>query len=302
MLTHEEMIGIQAEKHGLIDGLNFRTAEQYNLHLIHSFAYVQASILAENKSVLDLGCNTGYGSEILFNNAKRVVGVDVSEKAISYARSKYSNLDIDFQLIDGKRLPFEDNEFDLVISCQVIEHIVDCSEYLSEVRRVLSPSGIGLFTTPNAILRLDPGMKPWNEFHVREYDHLELQSLLNTYFSKAQIMGLFAEESLYLIEKNRLNKSLETARKRQKPGYHFLYLIRSAVKRMLPDSILNIMRRLLASNSPGNQNIDKHFIEEHGVEDYFYSTENLSKALDLLAICTDDANALQEIKKKLKMD
>lgn len=78
MLTHEEMIGIQAEKHGLIDGLNFRTAEQYNLHLIHSFAYVQASILAENKSVLDLGCNTGYGSEILFNNAKRVVGVDVS--------------------------------------------------------------------------------------------------------------------------------------------------------------------------------------------------------------------------------
>ena len=145
-------------------------------------------------------------------------------------------------------------------------------------------------------------MKPWNEFHVREYDHLELQSLLNTYFSKAQIMGLFAEESLYLIEKNRLNKSLETARKRQKPGYHFLYLIRSAVKRMLPDSILNIMRRLLASNSPGNQNIDKHFIEEHGVEDYFYSTENLSKALDLLAICTDDANALQEIKKKLKMD
>ncbi|MBC8375646.1 MAG: class I SAM-dependent methyltransferase [FCB group bacterium] len=302
MLTHEEMIGIQAEKHGLIDAGNFRTVEQYNLHLIHTFAYLQASILAENKTVLDLGCNTGYGSEILSNTAKRVVGVDVSEKAISYARSKYNNLGLDFQLIDGKRLPFEDNEFDFIISCQVIEHIVDCSAYLAEVRRVLSPSGIVLFTTPNALLRLDPGMKPWNEFHVHEYDHIELQSLLNSYFSSTQIMGLFAEESLYLIEKNRLKKNLETARKRQTLGYNYLYYIRSAVQRMLPDSMLRILRRLFVSNSPGNQNIDPRFIEEHGVEDLFYSTENLNIALDLLAICTDDESTLIDIKQKLKMD
>ena len=36
MLTHEEMIGLQAEKHDLIDPIDFESREKYVLHLIHS--------------------------------------------------------------------------------------------------------------------------------------------------------------------------------------------------------------------------------------------------------------------------
>jgi len=186
MLSHEEMIGFQAEKHDLIDTHNFQSREEYVLHLIHTFAYVQASRLAENKKILDLGCNTGYGSEILFNSAKKVVGVDFSENAISTANNQYGHLGINFKLIDGKQLPFEDNEFNMIVSCQVIEHIVDYKVYINELKRVLSPNGIVIFTTPNALLRLDPGMKPWNKFHVCEFNHSELDSLLNTFFSEVK--------------------------------------------------------------------------------------------------------------------
>ncbi len=166
MLTHEEMIRLQAEKHNLVDTNAFRSREEFVLHLIHSFAYVQVSGFVNEKKVLDLGCNTGYGTGILAGVAKNVVGVDVSERAISTAKKRYRHPGIAFCLTDGKRLPFENSAFDVIVSCQVIEHTVNDDLYLGELKRVLSPAGMAVFTTPNALLRLDPGMRPWNPFHV----------------------------------------------------------------------------------------------------------------------------------------
>lgn len=300
MLTHEEMIGLQAESHELIGVRDFQSREQYVLHLIHSFAYVKAKNFCAGKTVLDLGCNTGYGTEILSQAAKRVVGVDVSEKAISIARQKYNSTGMEFRLVDGKSLPFGDDEFDLIISCQVIEHIVDCSVFLNELKRVLSPTGVVIFTTPNAQLRLDPGMKPWNKFHVVEYGGSELEELMLSHFSSVKILGLFAEEDTYLVEKNRLTRARNSARRRQKRGVGFQ--LRSAVKVLLPSGVLSKLRRLVAGAPVSSNGIGTAIIEEHGLEDFFYRSDKLTSALDLLAFCTNDAAALQEVERKLKVD
>lgn len=288
MLSHEEMVGLQAEKHQLIDVNNFRSTEEYVLHLIHSFAYIQAASLSKDKKVLDLGCNTGYGTEILSRSAKMVVGVDVSNEAISIAKKSYGNLGIEFHLIDGKQLPFDD-KFDLIISCQVIEHIVDYSIYLNELKRVLSPTGIVVFTTPNASLRLDPGMKPWNKFHVREFTHTELEELLKKHFSSLKVMGLFAEESIYMIEKNRLTTARDIAREKQQ-----CTTILAKISRKL--------KRLCSSSAKKNNGIDKAFIDQYGFGDLYYRKDKLETALDFLAICTSDVSAMKEIEQKLKMD
>lgn len=300
MLTHEEMIGLQAERHELIGVRKFKSREQYVLHLIHSFAYAQAKMFVEDKKVLDLGCNTGYGTELLSQAAKRVVGVDVSRKAISIAKEKYNSSNIDFHLVDGKELPFGDGEFDFIISCQVIEHIVDYNVFLDELKRVLSPTGVAVFTTPNAQLRLDPGMKPWNKFHVREFDDSELQELMEIHFSSVKIMGLFAEESTYLVEKKRLTRARNSARRRQQRGFDFLF--RSAVKNVLPRGVVGKLRKLLAGTSPSYSEIDKTIVDEHGLRDFFYRSDEMADALDLLAFCTNDAVALEEIERKLQMD
>lgn len=297
------MIGLQAEKHDLIDVNNFRSVEEFVLHLIHSFAYAQASAFAKDKTVLDLGCNTGYGTEILSKTATKVVGVDVSKEAISTAKKQYGNLDIDFHLIDGKQLPFDNDEFDVIISCQVIEHIVDYNIYLNELKRVLSPTGIVIFTTPNALLRLDPGMKPWNKFHVCEFSHSELQLLLETHFSAVQTLGLFAEETTYLVEKNRLSRARERARKRasnkkQRSHYHQL---RSIIKRAIPNSILEKFKALFASSPPKYKEIEKSFMDKHGLNDFYYRIDELESALDLFALCSNDASAVKGIDQKLKM-
>ncbi len=283
MLTHEEMIGLQAEKHDLIDGEAFRSKEEFVLHLMHEAAYVRASTMVDGKRVLDLGCNTGYGSEILSRSANKVVGVDVSHAAISAAKQRFADKGIEFCLIDGERMPFGDGEFDVVVSCQVIEHIVDYNIYFDELKRVLSSTGVAIFTTPNSVLRLDPGMKPWNPFHVREFAHSELKQLLNEYFSSVQISGLFAEDELYLTEKSRISRAREAARARPK---RWSDPLRALLRKTLPDSVLVKIRNVNETNSTQTRKFDPKFLEQFGVEDFFYRTDDLDAALDFLAICT----------------
>jgi len=50
--------------------------------------------------VLDAGCGVGYGSAYLAEVASRVVGVDVSEEAIAYARERYRRPNLEFVLGD----------------------------------------------------------------------------------------------------------------------------------------------------------------------------------------------------------
>jgi 2-polyprenyl-3-methyl-5-hydroxy-6-metoxy-1,4-benzoquinol methylase len=295
MLSHEEMVGLQSEKHDLIDTQTFRSKEEYVLHLIHKFAYAQASRLCENKKVLDLGCNTGYGSELLSKSATKVVGVDVSKKAISQAKDQYGHLGIHFQQIDGRELPFADNQFDMITSCQVIEHIVDYGIFISELKRVLAPSGIVFFTTPNALLRLDPGMKPWNKFHVREFTHSELQSVLSAFFAQTRIWGLFAEEPLYSIEANRLDRARKNARRNAKKAGS----IRSMIKTIAPGPLTAAIGKFTRSFSYPGLAVDTSFINQHGISDFSYRPNHLDTALDLLAICSDVESSLQEPVHKL---
>ena len=300
MLTHEEMIGLQEEKHELINVIEFRSIEEHALHLIHTTAYAQATRLVENKRVLDLGCNTGYGTEMLFRSAKKVVGVDVSEKAIVSAENQHGHLGIQFQKINGKTLPFDDEAFDVVVSFQVIEHIVDYKKFIDEIKRIITPEGVIIFTTPNALLRLDPGMKPWNKFHVREFNHSDLKPLLNTFFKNVSIYGLFAIEPLYSIEVNRLARAREDARSKINiKNSRQRFSIRVYAKRMLPQKILNILKGIRKVFTQKSMEEFTALMNKHGVDDFFYQQNDMESALDLLAVCCNDEKVFENIKCKL---
>jgi len=83
---------------------------------------------------------------------------------------------------DGQ-LPFDDGSFDLVWASEVIEHVTDTARWLSEVRRVLSPLGRLLVTTPShGRLRLALGgierySKPLGD-HLHLYTRRSLGELL----------------------------------------------------------------------------------------------------------------------------
>src|SRR5690606_19501641 len=124
--------------------------------------------------------------------------------------------------------------------------------------------------------------KPWNPFHVREFTHLQLKSLLDNYFSSVQVSGLFAVEELYETEKNRVARPREAARDKQ---IRWSDHIGSLVKKILPDSVL---ARISAMKAPGSiraMEFDKAFVERFGAGDFFYRADRLEQALDFMAIC-----------------
>ena len=287
------MIKYQADEHPLVPTDGFRSREEYALYLIHVAAYEEAARLASGKRVLDLGCNNGYGTERVARAAVRAAGVDVSSQSIEAARQRESARNIEFRVIDGTRLPFDDETFDLVISFQVIEHIADYTPYLSEIKRVLASGGSVIFTTPNGPLRLDPGMKPWNPFHVREFSSSELRDLLAEWFPKVVIRGLFAGDELYDVEFRRMQRSRENARRRYALEAQLSYRLKQSFVRVLrgvvPAPVRARIRSAVGAEKTAATGPDprvQSFIDRHSTADLFYRNDELDRALDLMAICT----------------
>ena len=97
--------------------------------------------LADDASILDLGCGPGRDSKIFVKKGYRVIGIDLSEKMIDLARKRVSNAE--FKIMDIMDLKFEDNFFD-GIWANAFVHISrkEMGKVLVGCKRVLKKNGI----------------------------------------------------------------------------------------------------------------------------------------------------------------
>ena len=99
--------------------------------------------ITENSRVLDVASGTGEGTCFLVEEFKcHAVGIDISQVMITRAKEKAreKNLNIEFKIGDAHHLPFEDNEFDVVIAeCAVCA--LDKEMVIAEMIRVATPGG-----------------------------------------------------------------------------------------------------------------------------------------------------------------
>lgn len=97
---------------------------------------------------LDVGCGDGQKT-ILFKNkigSKHIMGIDGVKGRLDAA----SNRKVRIMCSDlEKKWPFPNNYFDVVISNQVIEHIVDIDHFIQEIYRILKPGGYCVVSTEN---------------------------------------------------------------------------------------------------------------------------------------------------------
>jgi SAM-dependent methyltransferase len=111
----------------------------------------QGRSLSDAESLLDFGCGCGRlllamrRSPLL--SGCRLVGSDVDAEAIGWLRAAYPDLEVAVNRFSPP-LPFEDDEFDAVVSYSVFTHLDEQSQFawLHELRRVLSPEGVALLT------------------------------------------------------------------------------------------------------------------------------------------------------------
>lgn len=93
------------------------------------------------EKVLDLGCGYGFFTDYFRSIGADAIGIDGSEKMIGLARDRYPGAE--FFVMDITRpFAFENNQFDVVFSNQVLMDIEDIEFVFAECRRVMKTGGI----------------------------------------------------------------------------------------------------------------------------------------------------------------
>lgn len=244
---------------------NIESVEDYVLYLKHLFAYEYTKEkLNTGLEVLEVGCGEGYGTSILAQSESNIIGVDIDSITIDNANANYGSDNCKYKLYDGVKLPFTEEKFDVVVSFQVIEHVPDDVAFLAEIKRVLKVGGVLYLATPCSKYRLRPGQLPWNRFHLREYSHSEMSSLLSGLFNDFSIHGVSAIPFVNNIELSRVYPN------------KFKFPLSLAIKKILElKTFLSNTKKLALSEAMTELSVDNFFLLD--------SSDN--ECLDLFAVC-----------------
>jgi SAM-dependent methyltransferase len=192
-VIRENVMSLEVDGERVIEEHYRDSPERYLIYLFHIVTYRFALNWLKDRDVLDYGCGSGYGTHFVAPHCRHITGVDISADAVAYATERYHQPNLKYRQIaraEVAPLPFDDASFDSVVSFQVIEHIADPRAYLSEIHRVLKPGGYFICATPDRSTRLLPGQKPWNVWHIREYDRAGLHRELHAFFPDLALSGM----------------------------------------------------------------------------------------------------------------
>lgn len=176
--------------------------KNWELFFQHVGRYLFAKPYAAGRVVLDAACGTGYGTAMLAEQAKLVVGIDSCREAITYSIRHHSRPNVRYLPMNCGELGLRANSFDTVMSFETIEHLHDMKSFLQEVRRVLKSAGTLLISTPNRPLYTVYNKGKRNTCHYMELDEKEFCTLLGEYFTVETIWGQrhFASKDLPLVQ------------------------------------------------------------------------------------------------------
>src|SRR5689334_12884999 len=165
----------------------------------HEVVYQRLAERCVDREVLEAGCGEGYGADLIADVARRVVALDYDEATVAHVRARYPRVDIKHGNL--AELPLADQSVDVVVNFQVIEHLWDQAQFVSECFRVLRPGGVFLVSTPNRIT-FSPGRDtPLNPFHTRELNAAELTELLqDAGFTVESMLGVFHGAGLAALD------------------------------------------------------------------------------------------------------
>jgi 2-polyprenyl-3-methyl-5-hydroxy-6-metoxy-1,4-benzoquinol methylase len=143
----------------------------------------------EGLKLLDAGCGTGWFSKRACERGADVTSLDIGENLLEQVAKKCNSTRV---VGDVCNLQFPSNNFDIVISSDVIEHTVNPRKALSELARVVKPNGILVITVPNKVWHF--AITIANKLKLRPYQGFE------NWVGWGQLRDWVKEEGLVLEE------------------------------------------------------------------------------------------------------
>lgn len=136
-----------------------------------------AKYFPEAKSFLEVGCGTGFVLEGIRERFPRirVVGSEIFLDGLAFAKARLPG--VEFYQMDARSIPFED-EFDVVGSFDVLEHLVEDNRALAEMFKATRPGGGLLVTVPQQ--RSLWSASDEHAMHQRRYSSAELRKKVET--------------------------------------------------------------------------------------------------------------------------
>lgn len=204
--THRDADHPKGKKHGILLYYPQRNMYQFikNYSMRKAMSHPQYPKYLWKPKIVDVGCGSGVGSNIMSQEADMVWGIDKNEFSIEFAKEcftrekngEYYSGQLTFDCIDLMKDTRTFMAFDIVVAIEVIEHVWDINGFLTQLKRFTKRDKQGrpldtefFISTPNrahAKLRKD---RPENPFHVRELSSLEFCVLLRKHFLNVEILN-----------------------------------------------------------------------------------------------------------------
>lgn len=124
---------------------------------------------------LNLGTGEGDYDRMIAAHCTQLTGCDINEEDIAHAREMNKGVpNLRYETDNALDLSYPDASFDLLVSCEVIEHVGQPERMVREIARVLRPGGFAVMTFPSREFPLtyDPVNRIWQWFRRsagREY-------------------------------------------------------------------------------------------------------------------------------------
>lgn len=113
--------------------------------------YIPINLYLDQKKksldILEVGCGVGYLTYAMSMDGNRVKGIDISKAAVKKARELFPGINVDVSSTNKESK--KKKRYDLVVACEVIEHVENPKAFFDQCMKVLKTGGELLITTPN---------------------------------------------------------------------------------------------------------------------------------------------------------
>lgn len=169
-------------------GERMTSAIEGQIEFEHYHRYCFTRDLCYGRDVLDVASGEGYGTALLAEVARTIVGVEIDADSVAHAQANYHGENLRFLQGDALALPLPDASVDVVVCFETLEHLRSHERFMGEVRRVLRHDGLFIVSTPDRTVYSAPGSDP-NPYHVLELTDPEFRTLLGSHFTHVEVMA-----------------------------------------------------------------------------------------------------------------